>query len=62
MPDSETDSVEEDLLIDFARVTLRRGGQNLVGPITWSVELDERWAERRPGNYGNRFFFFGLNP
>ena len=35
MADSESDSVEEDLLIDFARVTLRRGGQNLVGPITW---------------------------
>jgi len=25
-------------------VALRRGGQVLVGPITWSVELDERWV------------------
>ena len=52
MPDSESDSVEEDLLIDFARVTLRRGGQNLVGPITWSVELDERWVVIGPNGAG----------
>src|SRR6476660_8886837 len=48
----EEDSVEEDLLIDFARVTLRRGGQNLVGPITWSVELDERWVVIGPNGAG----------
>ncbi len=52
MPDSGSDSVEQDLLIDFARVTLRRGGQNLVGPITWSVELDERWVVIGPNGAG----------
>ena len=52
MPDSESDSVEEDLLIDFARVTLRRGGQVLVGPVTWSVELDERWVVIGPNGAG----------
>jgi iron complex transport system ATP-binding protein len=52
VPDSGSDSVEEDLLIDFARVTLRRGGQLLVGPITWSVELDERWVVIGPNGAG----------
>ena len=31
------DSVEADLLIDFRRVTLRRGGRVLVGPVDWQV-------------------------
>ncbi len=52
MPDSESDSVDPDLLIDFARVTLRRGGQVLVGPVTWSVELDERWVVIGPNGAG----------
>ncbi len=52
MPDSGSDSVEEDLLIDFARVTLRRGGRILVGPVTWSVELDERWVVIGPNGAG----------
>jgi iron complex transport system ATP-binding protein len=52
VPDSESDSVDPDLLIDFARVTLRRGGQVLVGPVTWSVELDERWVVIGPNGAG----------
>ena len=52
VPDSGSDSVDPDLLIDFARVTLRRGGQNLVGPVTWSVELDERWVLVGPNGAG----------
>jgi iron complex transport system ATP-binding protein len=52
VPDSGSDSVEEDLLIDFARVTMRRGGQVLVGPVTWSVELDERWVVLGPNGAG----------
>jgi iron complex transport system ATP-binding protein len=52
VPDSGSDSVEEDLLIDFAKVTLRRGGQVLVGPVTWSVELDERWVVVGPNGAG----------
>lgn len=35
---------DPDLLIDFDDVTVVRGGATLVGPITWQVELDERWV------------------
>src|ERR1700752_4950400 len=48
----EEDAADPDLLIDFARVTLRRGGQTLVGPVTWSVELDERWVVIGPNGAG----------
>jgi iron complex transport system ATP-binding protein len=43
---------DPDLLIDFAKVTLRRGGKTLVGPITWAVELDERWVVIGPNGAG----------
>ena len=46
------DAADPDLLIDFAKVTLRRGGQVLVGPVTWSVELDERWVVIGPNGAG----------
>ncbi len=52
VPDCGSDSVDEDLLIDFAKVTLRRDGQILVGPVTWSVELDERWVVIGPNGAG----------
>jgi iron complex transport system ATP-binding protein len=52
VPATGDDAVDPDLLIDFARVTLRRGGQNLVGPITWAVELDERWVVIGPNGAG----------
>jgi len=52
VPDSGSDSADPDLLIDFAKVTLRRRGQNLVGPVTWSVELDERWVVIGPNGAG----------
>jgi iron complex transport system ATP-binding protein len=45
-------SADEDLLIDFRRVTLRRGGRVLVGPVTWQVELDERWVVIGPNGAG----------
>jgi iron complex transport system ATP-binding protein len=45
-------AVDPDLLIDFAKVSLRRGGQTLVGPITWAVELDERWVVIGPNGAG----------
>jgi iron complex transport system ATP-binding protein len=48
-PQSGTDP---DLLIDFAKVSLRRGGQTLVGPVTWAVELDERWVVVGPNGAG----------
>lgn len=46
------EAADPDLLIDFAKVTLRRGGRTLVGPITWSVELDERWVVIGPNGAG----------
>lgn len=52
MPVAEGHAVDPDLLIDFAKVTLRRGVQTLVGPITWSVELDERWVVIGPNGAG----------
>ena len=52
MPDSGGDSADPDLLIDFAKVSLRRGSQVLVGPVTWSVELDERWVVIGPNGAG----------
>jgi iron complex transport system ATP-binding protein len=45
-------SADDDLLIDFRRVTLRRGGRVLVGPVTWQVELDERWVVIGPNGAG----------
>jgi len=53
-PDSDQliDSVDDDLLIEFSGVTLRRGGATLVGPIDWSVELDERWVVLGPNGAG----------
>src|ERR1700754_637538 len=51
-PEHAEDAAAPDLLIDFARVSLRRGGQTLVGPITWSVELDERWVVIGPNGAG----------
>jgi len=44
--------VDPDLLIDFRNVSLRRGGQTLVGPVSWSVELDERWVIIGPNGAG----------
>jgi iron complex transport system ATP-binding protein len=38
------EAVDPDLLIDFTDVALIRDGHTLVGPVTWSVELDERWV------------------
>ncbi len=48
----DEDAVDPDLLIDFARITLRRGGKTLVGPVTWAVELDERWVVIGPNGAG----------
>lgn len=52
MPVAEGDTADPDLLIDFAKVSLRRGSQVLVGPVTWSVELDERWVVIGPNGAG----------
>ena len=51
-PDDDVHEADEDLLIDFAKITLRRNGRLLVGPVTWSVELDERWVVVGPNGAG----------
>lgn len=51
VPDA-ADPAADDLLIDFRNVTLRRGGRVLVGPVTWQVELDERWVVIGPNGAG----------
>ena len=45
-------TTSEDLLIDFRDVALRRGGNTLVGPVKWQVELDERWVIIGPNGAG----------
>ncbi len=53
MPESGSDiAADPDLLIDFHEVSLRRGGRVLVGPLTWAVELDERWVIVGPNGAG----------
>ncbi|GAA2067251.1 ABC transporter ATP-binding protein [Williamsia deligens] len=44
--------IDPDLLIDLRDVTLVRGGTTLVGPVTWQVELDERWVVIGPNGAG----------
>ncbi|MFW0792613.1 ABC transporter ATP-binding protein [Gordonia sp. CPCC 205515] len=53
-PTTDADDLEADpdLLIDFRDVTLVRGGKTLVGPISWAVELDERWVVIGPNGAG----------
>ncbi|WP_197380811.1 ABC transporter ATP-binding protein [Mycolicibacterium mengxianglii] len=46
------DPTDPDLLIDFRKVSIRRGGRVLVGPVSWQVELDERWVVIGPNGAG----------
>ncbi|GAB3128642.1 ABC transporter ATP-binding protein [Tsukamurella serpentis] len=48
----ESAEPDQDLLIDFRRVSLKRDGRTLVGPIDWRVELDERWVVIGPNGAG----------
>ena len=43
---------DPDLLIDFRDVALVRNGTTLVGPVSWQVELDERWVIIGPNGAG----------
>ncbi|WP_156661517.1 ABC transporter ATP-binding protein [Mycobacterium sp. 852002-51163_SCH5372311] len=51
-PETDRETVNPDLLIDFRSVSLRRGGRVLVGPVDWTVELDERWVIIGPNGAG----------
>lgn len=44
--------IDPDLVLDLRDVSLRRDGTNLVGPLTWQVELDERWVVLGPNGAG----------
>jgi iron complex transport system ATP-binding protein len=52
VPETGLETVNPDLLIDFRGVSLRRGGRVLVGPVDWTVELDERWVIIGPNGAG----------
>lgn len=43
---------DPDLVLDLRDVSLRREGRTLVGPVTWQVELDERWVILGPNGAG----------
>lgn len=45
-------TTDPDLLVDFRDVTFVRDGRTLVGPVTWQVELDERWVIIGPNGAG----------
>lgn len=45
-------TTDPDLLIDFRGVEFIRGGNTLVGPVDWQVELDERWVIVGPNGAG----------
>src|SRR5690625_1285077 len=49
---AETLETHDDLIVDFRGVELRRGGNTLVGPVDWQVELDERWVVIGPNGAG----------
>ncbi|MDO5098454.1 MAG: ABC transporter ATP-binding protein [Corynebacterium sp.] len=43
---------DPDTLIDFEDVTFIRDGRTLLAPVTWKVELDERWVIIGPNGAG----------
>lgn len=45
-------TTDPDLLIDMRGVEFTRGGNTLVGPVDWQVELDERWVVIGPNGAG----------
>ncbi len=45
-------TTDPDLMIDMRGVEFIRGGNTLVGPVDWQVELDERWVVLGPNGAG----------
>nr|WP_233195679.1 ABC transporter ATP-binding protein [Corynebacterium sp. 13CS0277] len=45
-------AVDDDLVINFRDVTFVRSGKTLLGPVSWQVELDERWVILGPNGAG----------
>lgn len=50
--DGGVNDFNADAVIDFSGVTFIRQGRTLLGPVTWQVELDERWVIIGPNGAG----------
>ncbi len=44
--------VDDDTVVHLDRVTVTRGGNDLLADLSWSVELDERWVVLGPNGAG----------
>ena len=44
--------VDDGTVVHLDRVTVRRGGNDLLAELSWSVELDERWVVLGPNGAG----------
>jgi len=44
--------LHEDLVVHLEAVSVRRGGNDLLAELSWSVELDERWVVLGPNGAG----------
>ncbi|MDN6510377.1 MAG: ABC transporter ATP-binding protein [Corynebacterium sp.] len=46
------DALDEDLVLDLREVTIVRDGLHVLHPVTWQVEVDERWIIIGPNGAG----------
>ncbi|MDN5581058.1 MAG: ABC transporter ATP-binding protein [Corynebacterium sp.] len=46
------DALDEDLVLDLREVTIVRDGRHVLHPVTWQVEVDERWIIIGPNGAG----------
>lgn len=46
------DALDEDLVLDLNEVTIVRDGRHVLHPVTWQVEVDERWIIIGPNGAG----------
>ncbi|NMO01965.1 ABC transporter ATP-binding protein [Gordonia sp. TBRC 11910] len=49
---ADSSASNPDLLVDLRDVTVVRDGRTLLGPVSWQVELDERWVILGPNGAG----------
>ncbi|MCJ7859349.1 ABC transporter ATP-binding protein [Corynebacterium kalidii] len=46
------DALDEDLVLDLRDVAMVRDGRHVLHPVTWQVEVDERWILIGPNGAG----------
>lgn len=46
------DALDEDLVLDLRDVAMVRNGRHVLHPVTWQVEVDERWILIGPNGAG----------